>query len=70
MCRAAGSVNYLPLTSGESLTFIWVDGFRNKDYQQTKGRFVTPHYFQAMHIPLIAGRYFRMPTPQPQLTSR
>jgi len=56
--QAAGSVNYLPLTSGESLTFIWVDGFDNKDYQQTKGRFVTPHYFQAMHIPLIAGRYF------------
>src|SRR5277367_1424460 len=56
--QAAGSVNYLPLTNGESLTFIWVDGFDNKDYQQTKGRFVTPHYFQAMHIPLIAGRYF------------
>jgi predicted permease len=56
--QAAGSVNYLPLTNGESLTFIWVDGFDNKDYQQTKGRFVTPHYFQAMHIPLIAGRSF------------
>ena len=56
--EAAGSVNYLPLTNGESLTFIWVDGFDNTDYQQTKGRFVTPHYFQAMHIPLIAGRSF------------
>ena len=56
--QAAGSVNYLPLTNGESLTFIWVDGFDNKDYQQTEGRFVTPHYFQAMHISLIAGRYF------------
>jgi predicted permease len=56
--QAAGSVNYLPLTNGESLTFIWVDGFDNKDYQMTKGRFVTPHYFQAMHIPLIAGRSF------------
>jgi putative ABC transport system permease protein len=56
--QAAGSVNYLPLTNGESLTFIWVDGFDNKDYQQTKGRFVTPHYFQAMHIPLIGGRSF------------
>jgi predicted permease len=56
--EAVGSVNYLPLTNGESLTFIWVDGFDNKDYQQTEGRFVTPHYFRAMHIPLIAGRYF------------
>ena len=56
--QSAGSVNYLPLTSGESLDFIWVDGFDNKDYQQTEGRDVTPHYFAAMNIPLVAGRSF------------
>ena len=56
--QAAGSVNYLPLTNSESLDFIWVDGFDNKDYQQTEGRDVTPHYFAAMNIPLVAGRYF------------
>ena len=55
--QAAGSVNYLPLSNGESLDFIWVDGFDNKDYQQTEGRDVTPHYFAAMNIPLVAGRY-------------
>ncbi|HEY1576758.1 MAG TPA: FtsX-like permease family protein, partial [Terracidiphilus sp.] len=56
--QAAGSVNYLPLTNSESLDFIWVDGFDNRDYQQTEGRDVTPHYFAAMNIPLVAGRYF------------
>lgn len=55
--QAAGSVNYLPLSNGESLDFIWVDGFDNKDFQQTEGRDVTPHYFAAMNIPLVAGRY-------------
>ena len=55
--QAAGSVNYLPLTNSESLDFIWVDGFGNKDYQQTEGRDITPHYFAAMNIPLVAGRY-------------
>ena len=56
--QAAGSVNYLPLTNSESLDFIWVDGFDNRDYQQTEGRDVSPHYFAAMNIPLVAGRYF------------
>ena len=56
--QAAGSVNYLPLTNSESIDFIWVDGFDNKEYQQTEGRDVTPHYFAAMNIPLVAGRYF------------
>jgi putative ABC transport system permease protein len=56
--EAAGSVNYLPLTNSESIGFIWVNGFDNKDHQQTDGRDVTPHYFAAMNIPLVAGRYF------------
>jgi len=56
--QAAGSVNDLPLTNSESIAFLWVDGFPNKDFQQTEGRSVTPHYFEAMEIPLIAGRYF------------
>jgi putative ABC transport system permease protein len=56
--EAAGSVNYLPLTNSESIDLIWVNGFDNKDHQQTEGRDVTPHYFAAMNIPLVAGRYF------------
>ena len=56
--QAAGSVNYLPLTHSESISFFWVDGFSNKDHQLTEARDVTPHYFAAMNIPLLAGRYF------------
>lgn len=56
--QAAGSVNYLPLTGSESLTSFWVDGYPNKEFQVTEGREVSPGYFAAMNIPLIAGRYF------------
>ncbi len=56
--QAAGGVSNLPLSNSESVSFLWVEGFPNKDFQQTEGRGVTPHYFQAIEIPLIAGRYF------------
>jgi predicted permease len=56
--KAAGGISNLPLSNSESIGFLWVDGFPNKDFQQAEGRGVTPHYFEAMEIPLIAGRYF------------
>jgi predicted permease len=56
--QAAGAVNDLPLSNSESIGMIWVDGYPNKDFQQTEGRVVTPDYFAAMNIPLIAGRFF------------
>ena len=56
--QAAGSVNYLPLTNSESIETILVNGVVNKDHQQIETRDVTPHYFSAMKIPLIAGRFF------------
>jgi putative ABC transport system permease protein len=56
--QAAGGVNNLPLSNSESLGFLWIEGFPNKNFQQTEGRGVTPHYFEAMEIPLIEGRYF------------
>jgi predicted permease len=56
--QAAGGVSNLPLSNSESVDFLWVEGYPNKDFQQTEGRGVTPHYFEAMEIPLIAGRYF------------
>ncbi len=56
--QAAGAVNDLPLSNSESIGMIWVDGYPNKDFQQTETRSVTPDYFTAMGIPLIAGRYF------------
>ena len=56
--QAAGGVSNLPLSNSESIGFLWVEGYPNKNFQQTEGRGVTPHYFEAMEIPLIAGRYF------------
>jgi predicted permease len=56
--KAAGGISNLPLTNSESIGFLWVEGFPNKEFQQTEGRGVTPHYFEAMEVPLIAGRYF------------
>ncbi len=55
---AAGAVNYLPLSNSESMGFIWIDGFANRKDQMAEGRAVTPQYFRAMRIPLLAGRYF------------
>jgi predicted permease len=56
--QAAGAVSELPLSNSESIGMIWVDGYPNKQFQQTETRAVTPDYFAAMGIPLIAGRYF------------
>jgi predicted permease len=55
---AVGAVSYLPLSNSESIGYIWVDGFANSKDQMAEGRGVTPQYFRAMSIPLIAGRYF------------
>jgi predicted permease len=55
---AAGAVDSLPLTHSENLSFFWVDGFANQKDQLAEGRKVTPQYFSAMQIPLIAGRLF------------
>ena len=55
---AVGGVNYLPLSNSESIGFFWVDGFANRQDQMAEGRMVTPQYFRAMNIPLLAGRFF------------
>jgi putative ABC transport system permease protein len=56
--NAVGAVSYLPLSNSESMGYFWVDGFANSKDQMAEGRGVTPQYFDAMSIPLIAGRYF------------
>jgi predicted permease len=56
--NVAGGINYLPLTHSESLGYFWVDGFANQKDQMAEGRSITPQYFSAMNIPLIAGRFF------------
>ncbi len=55
---AAGAVSDLPLAKSESLGTFWVDGFANQKDQVVESRSITPRYFDAMQIPLIAGRSF------------
>jgi putative ABC transport system permease protein len=55
---AAGAVSDLPLAKSESLGTFWVDGFANQKDQVVESRSITPKYFDAMQIPLLAGRYF------------
>jgi putative ABC transport system permease protein len=59
--QAAGAISWLPLTTGGGSNALFVDG------QPLPGpgeeayvfyRLITPHYFSAMGIPLIAGRVF------------
>lgn len=55
--RAAGFVNRLPLLGGDNTTVTaWGDPERRKDF--TSVRFVTPGYFEAVGVPLVAGRWF------------
>jgi len=56
--QAVGAVNDLPLSDSESITMLWIEGYPNKDFQQSEGRTITPQYFAAMNTPLIAGRTF------------
>jgi predicted permease len=56
--QAVGAINHLPLSNSESLGYFWVDGFANRKDQMAEGRSVTPGYFSAMNISLIAGRNF------------
>jgi hypothetical protein len=60
----SGAVNDLPLNNSESVGSIWVDGYSNRKDQMAEGRSVTPGYFEAMRIPLIAGRLFTDATPK------
>jgi predicted permease len=53
-----GAVNDLPLSNAEDLRMFAVDGYPNQKSQLAEARWVTPNYFRAMRIPLIAGRLF------------
>jgi putative ABC transport system permease protein len=56
--QVVGGINYLPLSNSESLGMFQVDGYPNDKDQMAEGRSITPQYFSAMNIPLVAGRYF------------
>ena len=56
--QAVGAVNDLPLSNSEDLSMFTVDGYPNEKSQLAEARWVTPEYFSAMNILLIAGRFF------------
>jgi len=56
--KAVGGINALPLSNSETLSLFQVEGFANQKDQLVEGRWVTPQYFSAMAIPLLAGRFF------------
>ena len=56
--KAVGGINALPLSNSETFRLFQVDGYANEKDQLVQGRWVTPQYFSAMAIPLVAGRFF------------
>jgi predicted permease len=56
--QSVGGIDYLPLSNSESLGMFQVDGYPNDKDQLAEGRSITPQYFSAMNIPLLAGRFF------------
>jgi predicted permease len=56
--ETVGGISNLPLSNSEDLRMFAVDGYPNEKTQLAEARFVTPNYFSAMRIPLIAGRLF------------
>ena len=56
--ETVGAVSSLPLSNSEDLRMFAVDGYPNQNSQLAEARWMTPSYFSAMRIPLIAGRLF------------
>ena len=56
--QAAAAVTQVPLGGGESLSTLEIEGRPPDGKTFVEGRSITPHYFAAMGIPLIAGRDF------------
>ncbi len=58
--QTVGGISNLPLSNSEDLREFEVDGYPNEKGQLVESRSATPHYFSAMGIPLVAGRFFTL----------
>ncbi len=59
--QAAGAISWLPLTTGGGSNAVFVEGQPLPDAGNESYvfyRLITPRYFSAMGIPLVAGRFF------------
>lgn len=59
--EAAGGINWLPLRTGSNAGSVWLDTqplHTDETKIHVEVRMVTPQYFRAMGVPLIAGRFF------------
>jgi predicted permease len=56
--ETVGAVNDLPLSNSEDLRMFAVYGYPNQKSQLAVTHWITPKYFSAMNIPLVAGRLF------------
>jgi len=56
--EAAAAINYLPLSGGESISLLSVEGYPFDPKIFFEGRSISPRYFAAMGISLLQGREF------------
>lgn len=56
--KAIGAVDDLPLSHSETMAAFTVEGYANQKGQLVESRLSSEDYFEAMGIPLIAGRFF------------
>jgi predicted permease len=56
--QSVGAVNDLPFSNSEDLSMFQVEGYPNEKNQLAESRWITPKYFSAMTILLVAGRFF------------
>jgi predicted permease len=56
--QTVGGISNLPLSNSEDLREFEVAGYPNQKGQLVESRWVTPRYFSAMGIPLVAGSLF------------